>query len=396
MQNCENCGSELPTKALYCRQCGQRVGSESEVTTEISDAPIEDLSTSSPATSAALNELQDPTPANDVEKEEQILQLASEGDGEEEEQMLQLAPESDREEQVPQLVAENDIGNDVEEEQVPRLAPDSDGEVEPTDNPGSISSTPRDLDPELETPANQLLDSDSQLDQSPPEKVGVISPRVSAQGTKPRSRFILQLLLFLLAFLIVAAGVAAALIGLFQIKLPGTRGATNALSSASDSEFVNSAGPSLNANICANSSTPSTPGTSSGISLTLLTTSGCSSFNSDIATSLCLIFPYNPGAFHRYILDVSNVTVDSKAYHVVLSLAQYAGATTYDDAEHITVGIGEGSTGRDFSWMYYSGNVTINSDELSGSLDVILASAVGGNTIHVVGGWTCGRLIKNL
>ncbi len=378
MQNCENCGSELPTKALYCRQCGQRVGSESEVTTEISDAPIEDLSTSSPSTSAALSELQDPTPANDVEKEEQLPQRASEGDGEEEEQMLQLAPESDREEQVP------------------RLAPESDGEVEPTDNPGSTSSTPQDLDPELETPANQLLDSDSQLDQSPPEKVGVLSPRVSAQGTKPRSRFILQLLLFLLAFLIVAAGVAAALIGLFQIQLPGTRGATNALLSASDSEFVNSAGPSLNANICANSSTPSTPGTSSGISLTLLTTSGCSSFNSDIATSLCLIFPYNPGAFHRYILDVSNVTVDSKAYHMVLSLAQYAGATTYDDAEHITVGIGEGSTGRDFSWMYHSGNVTINSDELSGTMDVILASASGGNTIHVVGGWTCGRLIKNL
>jgi hypothetical protein len=111
---------------------------------------------------------------------------------------------------------------------------------------------------------------------------------------------------------------------------------------------------------------------------------------------MCLIFPYNSNALHRYILDVSNVTLDSKAYHMVLSLAQYAGATTYNDTVHITVGIGEGSTGRDFSWMYHSGNVTVNSDEQSGTMDVILASASGKNTIHVVGGWTCGRLIKSL
>jgi hypothetical protein len=111
---------------------------------------------------------------------------------------------------------------------------------------------------------------------------------------------------------------------------------------------------------------------------------------------MCLIFPYNSNAFHRYILDVSNVTLDSKTYHVVLSLAQYAGAITYNDVVHITVGISEGSTGRDFSWMYHSGNVTVNSDEQSGTMDVILASASGGNTIHVVGGWTCGRLIKSL
>ena len=111
---------------------------------------------------------------------------------------------------------------------------------------------------------------------------------------------------------------------------------------------------------------------------------------------MCLIFPYNSNAFHRYILDVSNVTLDSKAYHMVLSLAQYAGATTYNDVVHITVGIGEDSTGRDFAWMYHSGNVTVNSDEQSGTMDVILASASGGNTIHVVGGWTCGRLIKSL
>ena len=112
------------------------------------------------------------------------------------------------------------------------------------------------------------------------------------------------------------------------------------------------------------------------------------------ATSLCPISPYNPGTFHRYILNVSNVTVDSKAYHLVLSIAEYSGSTSYNDGVHVTVGLGEGSTGGNFSWLYRSGNVTINSDEQSGTMDVILASVSGGNTIHVVGGWMCGRLIK--
>jgi zinc-ribbon domain len=337
MRHCENCGSELPTKARFCRHCGQSLGSETELTTNVSDAPIEDLPISSLATSTDLSGLQN---------------LASE--------------------------------NDAEEEQ--HTSPD---------NLGSTGSLPRDLDPEPGKSANQSLDEHSEYDQMLSEKLEALSPRVSARGAKPRSISIPKLLLIFLTVLIVAAGGAAALIGLFQGNLPGTRGAANALSSSSDSEIVNTAGPSLNASICASSSTPSTPGTSGGISLTLSTTSGCSSFNSAIATSLCLIFPYNPGAFHRYILDVSNVTIDSKAYHLVLSLAQYTGSTTYNDAVHITVGIGEGSTGRNFSWLYHSGNVTINSDEQSGTMNVILASQSSGNTIHVLGGWTCGRLIKN-
>ncbi|HEX9134985.1 MAG TPA: zinc ribbon domain-containing protein, partial [Ktedonobacteraceae bacterium] len=331
MQHCENCASELSATARFCRNCGQRTGNETEVTTNVSDAPIEDLPVSSLATSTTFSELQGSTSENDVEEEEPI----------------------------PQLAAENDIENAVEEkEPIPQLTQENDvEEEEQLDNLGSTSSTPRDLDAETEVPASQFLDAHSQLNQMPSGKLEALSPRVSTQGAKPRSRSIPKLLLILLSVLIVTAGVAAALIELFPGNLPGTRGAANALSSSYDSELVNTVGPSLDASICASSSTP---GTSGGISLTLTTTSGCSSFNSAIATSLCLIFPYNPGAFHRYILDVSNVTVDSKPYHLVLSLAQYTGATTYNDALHITVGIGEGSSGPDFAWMYHSGNVTIN------------------------------------
>jgi hypothetical protein len=396
MQHCENCGSELSTTALFCRQCGQSIGSETESATNIGDAPIDDVTISSPPTSVAFSELEDSASENVAEKGKQMSQPAPENKVEEEEPMPQPALEHDVEEEpISQHVSEHEM---EEEEPVPLSAPANDVEEreERTVILGSTSSAPQDLDAEAELPASQFLDAHAQLDQTPSEKVEAISPLVPAQTMQPRSISIPKLLPFLLAILIVVGGVAAALVGLFQGILPGTGRAADSLSNTSDSVHINTAGPSLNASICASSSTPSTPGTSSGISLIPTTTSGCSSFDSAIATSMCLIFPYNSNAFHRYILDVSNVTLDSKAYHMVLSLAQYAGATTYNDVVNITVGIGEGSTGRDFSWMYHSGNVSVNSDEQSGTMDVILASASGGNTIHVVGGWTCGRLIKSL
>jgi hypothetical protein len=68
---------------------------------------------------------------------------------------------------------------------------------------------------------------------------------------------------------------------------------------------------------------------------------------------------------------------------------------TYSDANHISVGLSEGSTGRTFSWLYRSGNVTINNDEQSGTMDVILDAVNGGNTLHIVGDWACGSQMKN-
>src|SRR6266699_396501 len=377
MQLCENCGSELYTTALFCRQCGQRIGSETESPTNVSDAPIDDLAISSPPITVTFSEFEDSASENVAEKGEQMLKPDPENNVEEEEPIPEPAWGHEMEEEEPNPLSAP--ANNVEERE------------EQTVILGSTSSAPQYLDAEAELPASQFLDAHAQIDQTPSEKVEALSPLVFAQTMQPRSRSIPKLLLFLLAILIVVGGVAAALVGLFQWILPGTGRAANSLSNASDSVHINTAGPSLNASICASSPAPSTPGTSSGISLIPTTTSGCSSFDSAIATSMCLIFPYNSHAFHRYILDVSNVTLDSKAYHMVLSLAQYAGATTYNDTVHITVGIGEGSIGRDFAWMYHSGNVTVNSDEQSGTLDVILASASGGNTIHVVGGWTCGR-----
>jgi hypothetical protein len=80
---------------------------------------------------------------------------------------------------------------------------------------------------------------------------------------------------------------------------------------------------------------------------------------------------------------------------VILTIIDYTGPTTYNDEKHISVGFSEGSTGRNFSWLYHSGTVTINSNEQSGTMDVILEAVNGGNTLHIVGNWACGRQMKS-
>jgi hypothetical protein len=378
MHYCEDCGSELPANARFCGSCGRRTGDETEETTNSIDIPIEDIPMSPLASSTALSGLLDPASDNDKEEEQQPPNLALENDGEEEQQ-------------PPNPTSEND---EEEEQQIPNPASENDGEQQPQ-HPllESTSSQPRDLDPETGNLADQVHDEPFKYDQTPLGTLETSSLRGSATRRKIRSKS--KFLLILLTSLIVAVGGAVALIGLFYGHLPGTGGTSNALSSPSVIETVSSAGPSLTASVCASSSTPSASGTSNGLDLTLSAASGCSSFNAALSTSSCLVYPYYAGASYRYILDVSNATVASKAYHLVLSIAEYTGPTTYNDAVHVTVGIGEGSTGRNFSWIYRSGNVMINSDEHSGTIDVILASGSNGNTIHLVGDWACSLLIKN-
>ena len=365
MLHCEYCGSELRASARFCGHCGQKISSEIEVTTNSSDAPIEDSTISPLDSSTAFNNLQDSVLENGEEEEQQALDLASENDVADEEQTSYLALESDAE--------------DKEQTQQDYLE--------------STGSMPGDTDLGPEILADQFPDDQHQNTQMSLVTQETQSPYASAQ--KPESRPVSRYLLFFLAGLVVIAGVVAALIGLFHLKIPGIGGSSNALSSSSSNEIIKTTGSSLTASICVKSSTPSTSGTTDGTGITLFASSGCSSVMAATANSSCLIFPYNTGASHKYIFDVSNAAIASKSYHLVLGVVDYTGPTTYNDVRHISIGLSEGSTGRNFSWLYRSGSVTINSDEQSGTMDVILQTVNGGNAIHVVGDWACGRQIKS-
>lgn len=351
MQHCQECGADLPNDALFCGRCGNRTASENVLTTNTSDATIDDIPMSHPATSMGLNELQDSPSANEQEE------------GQESPEVL--------------------TGDDVEEE------PQTQQEyrAEPT------GSVPEDLDPEPAIPSHQLSDESQQYIQTPLVAQETYSPRsaTNRSGTRPVSKC----LLFSLAGLLIFAGVFVALLGLFHMHLPGTSGSSTANSNSSLNDFVKTTGSSLNALICVKSSTPTTSGTNNSTGFTLLSPSGCAPAISPPANSFCVIFPYNSGASHKYIFDVSNALINNQAYHLVLGVVEYTGPAIYNNANHISIGISEGATSQNFTWLYHSGNVTINDDQHSGSMDVVLASVHGGNTLHVVGNWACGRQIKN-
>lgn len=351
MQHCEGCGTELPIDALFCGKCGWKTASKTEETENLSDALRIDVPISTPAISKTSDELQNSASEN--------------GDEEEEEQTQDVASEND-EEDKQQTQREH---------------------IETT------NSIPGDPDPGREMTANQFFDEQPQYDQPTPGTQEALSPYDSTRRSAARP--VSKCLLFFLAGLIVVAGVIAAVVGLFHVNLPGTGGSSNKLSNSSIHYLIKNTGSSLTASICVKSSTPTTSGTNGGTGFTLFASSGCSSVLAAPANALCLIFPENAGATHKYIFDVSDAAIDSNPYHLVIGVTEYTGSATYNDARHISVGISEGSTGKNFSWLYRSGNVTINKDEQSGTMDVILESVSGGNTIHVVGDWACGRQIKN-
>jgi zinc-ribbon domain len=245
-----------------------------------------------------------------------------------------------------------------------------------------------------ELPAeNDAEDEQSQSTQTATASQEMQSPYASAQ--KPKSRRVSRCLLFSLFGLIIIVGVVVAVMGLFHRNVPGFSGSSKAESSSTVNEIINPTGSSLTASICVNTSTPSTSATNSGSTFTLTSSSGCSTVIASKADSSCLIFPNTTAASHKFIVDVSNAAIDSNSYHLVLGIVDYTGPTTYNDARHISVGFSQGATGRTFSWLYHSGSVTVNSNEQSGIMDVILKAVSGGNTLHIVGNWVCGRQMKS-
>ena len=379
MQHCEECGSDLRANARFCGHCGKRIDQETEATTNLDDSSTVDLPVSPLTTTTVFSELQDSAPENDVEEKE-TPHLVLENDVEEEQQL-------------PQLILENDV---AEEEQTSYQALENDAEEEEQTQQDYLeptSSMPGDTDLGPEIPTNQFPDEEPQYTQTPIAPQETQSPYASAQKSEARPAS--RCLLFFLAGFIVVVGVVVALMGLFHLNLQGIGGSSNAVSNSSDNEIINPTGSSLTASICVKTSTPSTSATNQEATLILFSSSGCSAVVASKANSSCLIFPNNTGASHKYIFDVSNAAIDSKAYHLVLGVVDYTGPTTYNDARHISVGLSEGSTGRNFSWLYRSGSVIIKNDEQSGTMDVILEAVHGGNTLHIVGDWACGRQMKN-
>jgi hypothetical protein len=389
MQLCEECGAELPNGAQFCGRCGSKIRIEDDISRSTDFASAEDKSLQPSEVSMALPDSQELAPEYDKEEKHQVIAFPLENTIEDEDHMSHLASEHESEEPSFDPVAET-----LQEPQEHYPISEDENEEPIYHGQNEITSTiSEDTSSETEILSNQLLADQSLSTQNPKSLHEMQNPHAPAQ--KPGSHPVSKCLLFSLVSLIAIIGVVAALIGLFHQNLPAFGGSSNVLSSSSNNEIIDPNGSSLTASVCINASTPSSNVTSQGSSFTLTSSTGCSNVVASRADSSCLIFPSGGSNSHKYIVDVSNAAIGSSPYHLILSVVDYTIPTMYSDAKHISIGLSEGSTGRSFSWFYRSGSIIVNHDERSGSMDVILVQGNGGNTLHVVGVWACGRQIKS-
>ena len=389
MQLCEECGAELPSGAQFCGRCGRRIRIEDDISRSADFASAEDKSLQPSEVSMALRDSQELAPEYEKEEKHQVIAFPSENSAEDEDPKAHLPSEPESEESLFDPVAETlqepqehyPLSEDENEEPIYH------GQNERT------STMSEDTSSETEILSNQLLADQSLSTQNPKSLHEMQNPYTPAQ--KPGSQPVSKCLLFSLVSLIAIIGGVAALIGVFHQNLPVFGGSSSVLSSSSNNEITDPNGSSLTSSVCMNASTPSSNIANQGSNFTLASSTGCSNIMASRADSTCLIFPYGGTNSHKYIVDISNAAISNSPYHLVLSVVDYTVPTMYIDAKHISIGLSEGSTGRNFSWFYRSGSVTVNHDERSGSMNVILVTEKGGNTLHIVGVWACGRQIKS-
>ena len=389
MQQCEECGAELPENALFCGQCGSKSKSENETTTHENSTSNNDSSESPSSIEMDLNDSQDTTPASEDEQEQQTPEMLQENGIEAEEQTSYVTSEFENEEQKldPALEEQqeehspNQISKNENEEQIHQQ------DVEQTNlMPEEVSSEP-------ELIANHISQEQPPLIQNPMAQQATPSPNVTQQKSKSRSSS--RCLLLSLVALSIFLGSIVVLMGMFHVHLPGFGGSSQAVSRSAYNEIINPTGSALTASICINTSTPSSSSLNQGSTFILDSSSGCSTVTASKTGSSCLIFPNPTSASHQFIVDVPNTSIGSKPYHLIFSVVDYSGPTTYSDARHLTVGLSQDPTGRNFSWFYRSGSISINNDEQSGTMDVMLGEESSVKFLHIHGDWACGHQMKN-
>lgn len=399
MKQCASCGTEVPDKARYCRQCGQKLSTQKS----LDEATMKHLALSTGARSA--NEISTritrPLPAS-VEQGQEAAGVAT----------LE-APTQDLQ---PSQHSNGTMPVEAETMDVPTVLadlPNTDPPVEdehlfngntPTmDADTQISELPTSTLAEIGQPADSqnsvdeqesadVAEAEHQLRPSSgpltPLPVSPTSQSASARTARGRRGHVATwLVVGLVCLVLIAAGAGAFVV--FLHPFSQGNGDTPGITSSFPPD--NSTTPGSGVTVC--------PGSVSGSCLTPSSVNSSKvnlTFDGTVAGQMTVTTVVSCGAEpatiggQQYHLSVLG-TVNKQPYGFAFAVYPYSSASTYTSGVSSFFGPA-GSNSSLTQWRSSAStgvNVTINSDMKSGTLDITLSSASDHSTVHATGSWTC-------
>jgi hypothetical protein len=403
LKHCASCETELPDKARYCRQCGQKLSTQrslDEATMKHSALSIGARSSNELSTRitrplpASTEQGQETSSVATLEAPTQDPQLDRPSNG--------TVPAGAESMGVPTILA--DLPNTdppVEGEQpfngnVPAMEAGSQSDLQVSELPTSTLAEvgqPADSQNSVDVQESAVVaEAEPQLASSPdPLPPLSVSPTPQPTSTRTaqgrRGPVATWLVVGFVCLVLIAAGAGAFVVFLH----PFSQG--NAVTPGVTSSFPsdNSTTPASGVTVCPGSAagnclTPSSVN-SSKVNLTFAgTVTGQMTVTTVVS---CGAEPSTIGG-QQYHLSVLG-TVNGQPYGFAFAVYPYSSASTYTSGVSSFFGPA-GSNSSLTQWRSSTStgvNVTINSDLKSGSLDINLLSANDHSTVQATGSWTC-------
>jgi hypothetical protein len=100
-----------------------------------------------------------------------------------------------------------------------------------------------------------------------------------------------------------------------------------------------------------------------------------------------------PGTYDFIVLG----TVNGTLYTFILITAAYTGPRTYTANWVVALNVGDTASSTGNGWRSpFTGTVTVNGDEMSGSVDALMNNNSNtSGTVHVTGNWMCSTLRRS-
>ncbi|MFL5624102.1 MAG: zinc-ribbon domain-containing protein [Ktedonobacteraceae bacterium] len=418
MKHCASCGTEIPDSARYCRQCGQVLSEQKPLAEETMQQPALSLAAHSSGEgsaritgplaahseqgqdSASVATIDALAPESQTQSSAPEANLAAPTENADAPTALADLPDTDLPEDTRHLsngnIVETPVSSLASELPTSKLV----DAKQPTDvhsgvdeqEPGVVSGAEQQLTSSAASAPSETL-TPSPASESPDALTPLSVSPTSTQSSRQRRRssVVTRIVVGIIIFALIVAGAGAFII----MAHPFSQGTAATPLVAPSPTTDNNTAPASGVTVCPGSTssgclTPS--GTRSSVSsskVNLAFADAVTGQMTAITVGSCGVEP-SLVAGQQYHLSVLG-TVNGQRYGFALIVYPYTSPNIYTnsvssffgpagDNSSLTQWRSSGSTGM---------NVTVNSDNKSGTLDINLSNASDHSTVHVTGNWTC-------